>query len=259
MFFFISALEVSGYQTARWRCQKWIPWGKINLVHCLLLWVVFLPKDLLLIRSLYKVNVKCLKKIITESVFCIANARSKIWNVCENLILIFEDASVRVYEDDPYSRTSAPTVYSYINRFAFKTFPICRRVKIAFFIMALWLHFTSREKINVYFSGATFQACLHENNILKFLLHWTLCKFMGLFSDFRGLFWAFRGLNRPEPPCIFFTVHKIFTKFVSVGLVYYIKIWEIYNSLPEMIAKPAFDIYPERQFTLSFAWTSPSW
>ena len=56
-----------------------------------------------------------------------------------------------------------------------------------------------------FFSGATFQVCLHENNILKFVLHWTLCKFMGLFFDFRGLFWAFRGLNPPEPPCIFFT------------------------------------------------------
>ena len=28
-----------------------------------------------------------------------------------------------------------------------------------------------REKINIYFSGATFQACLHENYILKLVLH----------------------------------------------------------------------------------------
>ena len=28
-----------------------------------------------------------------------------------------------------------------------------------------------REKINIYFSGATFQVCLHKNNTLKFVLH----------------------------------------------------------------------------------------
>ena len=89
--FFIGALWVSGYRMARWRCQKWIPQRKITPVHRLLLWVVRLPKDLLLImwRSLYKVNVKCIKKIITESVFCITNAPFKTWNVCENA-------------DDPY-------------------------------------------------------------------------------------------------------------------------------------------------------------
>ena len=29
----------------------------------------------------------------------------------------------------------------------------------------------NRETNIIYFSGATFQACLHEYNILKFLLH----------------------------------------------------------------------------------------
>ena len=51
----------------------------------------------------------------------------------------------------------------------------------------------SGGKINIYFSGATFQASLPENNILKFILHGTV-NLLGLFSDFRRLFWAFRGL-----------------------------------------------------------------
>ena len=59
-----------------------------------------------------------------------------------------------------------------------------------------------REKINIYFSGATFQTCLHENNILKFVLHWTLCKFMGLFLIFGGSFGHFGAIS-PRAPVYF--------------------------------------------------------
>ena len=66
-------------EPAHWRCEKWIQRKKITLVHRLLLWVVRLPEDISLInvKSLYKVNVKCIKKIIAESVFRIANAQIK--------------------------------------------------------------------------------------------------------------------------------------------------------------------------------------
>ena len=76
-----------------------------------------------------------------------------------------------------------------------------------------------REKINIYFSGATFQACLYENNILKFVLHWTLCKFTG------ALFW-FSGANSPRAPVYFF--HWIQYTFDSLCGYFKDKVWVLF-------------------------------
>ena len=62
----------------------------------------------------------------------------------------------------------------------------------------------TRGKINIYFSGATFQACLHEYNILKFVLHWTLCKFMGALFWFWGALLGISGAISPRAPVYFF-------------------------------------------------------
>ena len=61
-----------------------------------------------------------------------------------------------------------------------------------------------REKINIYFWGATFQPCLHENNTLKFVLHWTLCKFKGALFWFSGALLGISGAISPWAPVYFF-------------------------------------------------------
>ena len=60
-----------------------------------------------------------------------------------------------------------------------------------------------KKKINIYFLGAIFQPCLYENNILKFLLHWTLCKFKGALFWFLG---AILGAISPWAPMYIFSL-----------------------------------------------------
>ena len=66
-----------------------------------------------------------------------------------------------------------------------------------------------REKNNVYFSGATFQACLHENNTLKFVLHWTLCKFTGALFWLSGALLGVSGAISPRALRVFFSLNSI--------------------------------------------------
>ena len=48
--------------------------------------------------------------------------------------------------------------------------------------------------------GATFQACLHENNTILII-----CFALNFMEMLGGSFFTFWGLIRPEPPCILFT------------------------------------------------------
>ena len=71
----------------------------------------------------------------------------------------------------------------------------------------------TREKINIYFLGATFQACLHENYILKLVLHWTLCKFTGALFWFSEAILGISGANSPWAPVYFFSLCDTMTTF----------------------------------------------
>ena len=72
-----------------------------------------------------------------------------------------------------------------------------------------------REKNTYQISGATFQACSHENNTLYFVLYWTLC-------NFGGFFLRLSGANSPRAPVYFFFlwcfVHKINMFFIYYGM-----------------------------------------
>ena len=113
--FFIGAPGVSCYRTARWRCQKWVPRGKITLVHP----STFMgcPSSQGFIAYNVKVSVQCQCKMHQENhcriCFLHRQCADQKYETSAKMqtVLIFEDASVRVYEDDPHSRTSAPTEY----------------------------------------------------------------------------------------------------------------------------------------------------
>lgn len=64
--FFIGAMQVSGYQTAHWRCQKWIARGKttLGIVHSLLFMGCPSSQGFIV----HNVNVSVQRSIIAESV-----------------------------------------------------------------------------------------------------------------------------------------------------------------------------------------------
>ena len=91
--------SVKMFQSSITVTEKQISRNEIPPVHRLLLLVV----------SSSWVSVKCIKNIISDSVFRFANVRIRNKNCLQmQTIPIFADASVRVYEDDPCLYTDNP-------------------------------------------------------------------------------------------------------------------------------------------------------